>query len=189
MSKSPYKAVIFDFLGVVCSEISPFWFQEYFAEKGKELRNQYMPATDRGELSQQQLFQELAALANVSPEEIEKDWIAHAHFNTELIALIKELRNEHKIGMISNAMSPFFHTLMALSGTVGLFDAVIVSSEVGHTKPSRKIYEVALAELGVEPHESIFIDDNRDNVKGAEKAGMAGHRYTSVEEVRALFQK
>lgn len=184
-----YKALIFDFFGVLCSEISPFWFEEHFTEKGEELRHQYLPPADRGEVSQRALFEELSRMAHVSPEEIEKDWLAHARFNAELIAFIRELKSEYTIGLLSNATSPFFHTVMALSGTIGLFDHVVVSSEVGHAKPEPEIYDIMLSQMGVHSAEAIMIDDNQENLDGALKVGLAGHLFTSVQELREVLGK
>ncbi len=181
------KALIFDFFGVVCSEISPFWFEEHFAEKGNELRHQYLRPADCGVISQKELFDELAVMAKVSPEEIEKDWLAHVRFNTELIGLIRELKSEYKIGLLSNATSPFFHTVMALSGTVDIFDHVVVSSEVGHAKPEPEIYNEMISRMEIAPSEAMMIDDSQANVDGARNVGMEGHLYVSISELRKVL--
>jgi putative hydrolase of the HAD superfamily len=184
-----HKALIFDFFGVICSEISPLWFEEHFAEKGKELRHQYLRPADRGDVSQEELFAELAVMANVTPEEIEKDWLAHVHFNTELIDFIQELKSEYQIGLLSNATSPFFHTVMALSGTINLFDQVVVSSEVGYAKPEPEIYETILSRMEIAPSEALMIDDGQANIDGAQKVGMHGYLYISVQQLREMFTK
>ena len=184
-----YNALIFDFFGVVCSEISPFWFEEHFAEKGKELRHQYLRPADRGNISQKELFEELSVMAKVSPEDIEKDWLSHVRFNTELIDFIRELKSEYKIGLLSNATSPFFHTVMALSGAIDLFDQVVVSSEVGYAKPEPEIYETILARMDLAPSEALMIDDGQANIDGAKKAGMEGYLYVSVQGLREMLSK
>jgi epoxide hydrolase-like predicted phosphatase len=56
-----------------------------------------------------------------------------------------------------------------------LFDVVIDSSEVGMRKPDRRIYELALHELGaVAPMRSVFLDDYPGNVEAARRLGMHG---------------
>lgn len=139
---------------------------------------------DRGTISQETLFKELADAAGVTPEEIEKDWESHIRFNTELLAYVKELKTRYKIGLVSNATSSFFHTAMALSGAASLFDAVIVSSEVKHVKPEPEIYQAALAALGVAPGDALMIDDSPVNVDGARRAGMEAHCYSSLEDLK-----
>jgi len=56
-----------------------------------------------------------------------------------------------------------------------VFDVVIDSSDVGMRKPEARIYELAMAELGVtDPRTVAFIDDFEWNVVGAAALGMAG---------------
>jgi HAD superfamily hydrolase (TIGR01509 family) len=42
-----------------------------------------------------------------------------------------------------------------------LFDACIVSAEVGAEKPNPVIFEAALEELGVAPEETVHVGDDR----------------------------
>jgi HAD superfamily hydrolase (TIGR01509 family) len=69
----------------------------------------------------------------------------------------------------------------------GLFDAIIVSSEVGLAKPDHEIYERLLALLSVKPADALMIDDNADNVAGAIAAGMDGLLFRSYEQLRAAL--
>jgi epoxide hydrolase-like predicted phosphatase len=64
----------------------------------------------------------------------------------------------------------------------GLFDAVVISGEVGVHKPQPEIYLLACERLGVEPADAVFVDDLRENCAGAEAVGMAAilHRDTAV---------
>lgn len=73
----------------------------------------------------------------------------------------------------------------------GLFDATIISGEVGLAKPDPEIYRLAARKLGVETRECVFVDDLAVNVRGAAKAGMVGvhHRSTrsTLEELEILL--
>ena len=53
------------------------------------------------------------------------------------------------------------HTRDQLSrtGLAGLADVLVLSCEVGYSKPAAQIYERALSALGVAPAEAVFIDD------------------------------
>lgn len=55
---------------------------------------------------------------------------------------------------------------------VGLFDAIVESARVGLRKPDPRIYRLACEELGVAPHEAVFLDDLRANLKPARAMGM-----------------
>ena len=61
------------------------------------------------------------------------------------------------------------------------FDRLVLSHEVGHSKPSRDFYLVCARAAGVKPFESVFIDDLPENVEGARAAGLAAVHYTDPE--------
>lgn len=73
-----------------------------------------------------------------------------------------------------------------------LFDVVIDSCVVGLRKPDPEIYLLACEQLGVEPDESVFLDDMELNVEGARAVGMAGIHVRGVPaalaELDALVQ-
>lgn len=51
------------------------------------------------------------------------------------------------------------------------FDEGIISYNVNLLKPEREIYNSLITRCGIEPGESIFIDDTKVNIEGAEKVG------------------
>jgi epoxide hydrolase-like predicted phosphatase len=72
-----------------------------------------------------------------------------------------------------------------------MFDAVVISGEVGMRKPERGIFELVLDRMSLPPDECVFIDDMAHNVAAAQEAGLVGivHRsfgQTAVE-LEALF--
>lgn len=53
-----------------------------------------------------------------------------------------------------------------------LFDAVVISGEVGLHKPQPEIYLMAAERIDVAPGQCVFVDDLRENCAGAEEVGM-----------------
>jgi putative hydrolase of the HAD superfamily len=72
-----------------------------------------------------------------------------------------------------------------------LFDTVVISAEVGMRKPEPEIFKHAVATLGLEPRECVFIDDVEANVAAAVACGMAGVHHTdaatTARELEALL--
>jgi len=72
-----------------------------------------------------------------------------------------------------------------------LFDAVVISGEVGLRKPDPAIYALVARDLGVDPSECVFVDDIGANVRGAVAAGMVGVHHVETEttlgELGVLF--
>ena len=92
-------------------------------------------------------------------------------------------------GLISNSWGTAIYDPRALDG---LFDVVVISGEVGMHKPQPEIYRLAAERLGVEPVRCVFVDDLRENVRGAEEVGMRTilHRdpEATVSELEDLLQ-
>ena len=53
-----------------------------------------------------------------------------------------------------------------------LFDAVVISGEVGLHKPQPEIFELGAERAGVPAAQCVFVDDLRENCEGAEAVGM-----------------
>ena len=72
-----------------------------------------------------------------------------------------------------------------------LFDAVVISGEVGLHKPEPEIFVLAAERAGAAPAACVFVDDLRENCAGAEAVGMTAvlHRGAeqTVPELEALL--
>ena len=75
-----------------------------------------------------------------------------------------------KTGLISNSWGLGIYD----RAPVDLFDATVISGDVGLRKPQPEIYLLACQRLGVEPAECVFVDDLRENCAGAGAVGMTG---------------
>ena len=73
----------------------------------------------------------------------------------------------------------------------GMFDAIVISGEVGLRKPEPEIYHHTLSQLQMSAHECVFVDDLQVNVEAAVKLGLIGVHHqdysTTAAELSALF--
>jgi putative hydrolase of the HAD superfamily len=67
----------------------------------------------------------------------------------------------------------------------GLFDAVVISAEVGMRKPEERIFLHAAGLLGLSPGDCVFIDDVEANVMAAEAVGMTAVLHREPEQTAA----
>jgi HAD superfamily hydrolase (TIGR01509 family) len=93
-------------------------------------------------------------------------------------ALLDSLRSRGiKTGLVANSWPDPARLLRAdveAFGLADLLDVIVFSEEVGHRKPQPEIFLHALAELGVEPENAMFVGDRLDaDVQGAAQVGMA----------------
>ena len=70
----------------------------------------------------------------------------------------------------------------------GLFDAVVISGEVGMRKPEEGIFLYAARALGLAPAECVFIDDREANVAAAAGCGMTGLLHTGAQRTAAALR-
>jgi 2-haloacid dehalogenase len=67
---------------------------------------------------------------------------------------------------------------------LGWFEGVVVSGEVGVTKPDPRIYRTLLERYALDPARTVFIDDRRENVDAAERIGIVGLLYSDPPTLR-----
>jgi len=74
-----------------------------------------------------------------------------------------------------------------------LFDAVVISGEVGMRKPDPEIFLHTTEVLGLAPTQCVFVDDLAPNVRAAAEVGMVGVHHTDVDstlaELEILFER
>ena len=76
------------------------------------------------------------------------------------------------LGMLSDAM-PSFRRFVRGKGLEDIFDAVVISTEIGTAKPNREMYLEICRRLALEPGDCLFVDDRAGNLRGAMDCGMA----------------
>ena len=60
------------------------------------------------------------------------------------------------------------------------FEAILVSGEVGLTKPDPAIYHLTLERFGLRPEEVLFVDDLAVNIEAAHALGIPSHHFTGA---------
>ena len=95
----------------------------------------------------------------------------------EQVAVVKKLRSLGiKTAIVTNVAKDRFafqrNKIEALGLTL-LFDAIVLSGEVGVHKPDRRVFDLATRRLGVANEECVFVGDNPEaDIVGALNAGM-----------------
>ncbi|WP_344293925.1 HAD family phosphatase [Agromyces neolithicus] len=92
-----------------------------------------------------------------------------------------------RIALLSNA-GPDFSGWLRHGSFARLFERVFVSGELGVVKPEPEIYEHAIAELGIEPADLLFVDNRAENVEGARAVGGDGHVFADSEELESWLR-
>lgn len=175
------KALIFDCFGVLYWDDLNRLYNLVSPDKFQDLSD-IMHACDHGYISKQDFLNQVAALAGVSVEAVMAVMHDKHRRNEPIVERVRELKKEYKIGLLTNMGPGTIEEVFSEEEREELFDAVIISSEVGLIKPSRDIFELASERIGVPADETVFIDDRPVNVDGAERTGMKTILFTTNKQ-------
>jgi len=102
-------------------------------------------------------------------------------------ALLEALHTEARLGIVTNNSTVEQHEKLRALDIAHYFDTIVISEDVGVSKPDPRIFGIALERIGAEAHEAVLVGDNWHNdVQGALKAGMAAVWLNRDNQTQAL---
>lgn len=101
----------------------------------------------------------------------------------------KLLDSKYKLFMLSNVDSSHINFVDNNFPYVKNVKKRILSYKVKCIKPDRKIYNHVLNRFNIDPEESLFIDDLKNNILSAKAAGFNTIHYTSHKRFLKEFNK
>jgi putative hydrolase of the HAD superfamily len=127
---------------------------------------------ETGRIDEAEFEPRFAALLGVEPAEglIDRLFAGMVPEPAMLDAVRAARQGGVRTGLLSNSWGQERYDRATLEE---LFDAVVISGEVGMRKPSPEIYALAAERLGREPERIVFVDDLPGNLKPAREIGMA----------------
>jgi putative hydrolase of the HAD superfamily len=90
-----------------------------------------------------------------------------------------------RLGLLTNNVKEFGENWRAMFPIEELCETVVDSSHVGMRKPERAIYELTCTRMEVAPAQTLFVDDNADNVTAARDFGMHAVHFVEVRKALA----
>lgn len=93
--------------------------------------------------------------------------------NARLVSMMKFLKQEHKIVLVTTAKRGNAHAVLEHHNLTPIFDYIITAEDVSVSKPSPEGYKLALAKVGLLPEEVIAFEDSQPGIEAAEAAGIA----------------
>jgi putative hydrolase of the HAD superfamily len=176
------KGLIVDFGGVLTTDVFES-FRAFSEAEGLEpdaVRERFrgdpearglLEALELGEITEAEYEPRLAAVLGVEPAGLVDRLFGGMRPDEAMIAGVRAARRAGvRTGMLSNSWGDDRYDREQLAS---LFDAWVISGEVGLRKPDPAIYSLAAERLGVAPEECVFVDDLPGNLKPAAALGMA----------------
>ena len=175
--------IVFDLGGVLFARDRSKCTQE-FHDFFSFIRSEPMPAFwedyDRGVLTLDEVTGILSGV-NACPRAKCEEYLRLSIDMQEPVAPTERLVGDlkaagYRLYVLSN-MSREFIAFLRRFPVYRLFDGEVVSCEEGTVKPEPRIYEILLERYGLDPAETLFIDDRAANIVAAEGLGIAGYLF------------
>ncbi len=137
-------------------------------------------ALETGNVEEEVFELEFAGLLGVAaPSLIDRLFAGSAPDEEMLVAVRCARAGGIRTGLVSNSWGTRRYPRELLGE---LFDAVVISGEVGIRKPAPQIYTLGAERIGLPPEACVFVDDLPFNLEPAAELGMATVHHRTTEQ-------
>jgi len=144
---------------------------------------------DRGTLDRGPLAEGIAGRTGLTRAEVDTviDAVPHELQPIEAtVALLTRLQARgHALYFLSNMAAPYADHLEATHDFIGLFRAGVFSARVKMIKPEAAIFAHAVEAFGIDPADTLFIDDLLHNAEAARAAGWQALHFEDAAQCEA----
>jgi epoxide hydrolase-like predicted phosphatase len=190
MADRQARGLLVDFGGVLTTNIwssfrsfaeaeglEPDTLKVMFREGGEGLR--LLRLLEKGEVGDAEFQASFGDLLGVEPEALIERLFAGLEPDEAMIGAVTAVRAARiPTGLISNSWGTGIYDRAPLK----IFDATVISGDVGLHKPQPEIYELGAERIGVPAATCVFVDDLRENITGAEAVGMTAVLHRGAAE-------
>lgn len=191
MKNDKIKNIIFDLGDVILNIDVPIASKSFADLSGRE-QNEILTIFKESEIFRQfetglmdepsfrNYVREILNFPDLSDEAIDTAWNSLLlDLPPERVELLKGLAKQYRLFLLSNTSSIHITQVnKILEASTGvekledLFETVFLSYEMGMMKPDTRIYQEVLDKAGLKAEETLFLDDNADNIRGAAQLGI-----------------
>jgi HAD superfamily hydrolase (TIGR01509 family) len=102
---------------------------------------------------------------------IYKDYFVFVEINVDLINLIKNIKNDFKVGLVTSASKKSTFEIIKWAKIANLFDVIITGDDCVLHKPDPGPYILAGNLLGVSPDRCLVFEDSATGIQSAKDFG------------------
>ena len=196
--RPPLRGLLVDFGGVLTSDVFAS-FEAFCRAEGLEpntVRDRFMgdPAArellgdlETGKLTEAEFEPRFAAVLGVAPDGLIDGLFAGMAPDTAMVEAVRAAKRAGvRTGLLSNSWGADRYDRDTIPD---LFDATVISGEVGVRKPDPAIYELAAEALALPAAQIVFVDDLRGNLKPARALGRATVHHTDAGATGAELEE
>lgn len=195
------KNIIFD-LGAVIIDIDLSLTVQAFADLAPSyeenirqnlLQTSFFHDFEKGRLSNQAFYDGIREqiASEVSDIQIKQAWNALLlEIPEQRITLLHHLRKQYRTFILSNTNQIHVAAIEQQYPLSEWVEKVYYSCDMDARKPDAEIYEQVLSDADLQASETLFIDDNLENIRTAEQLGLrVRHLWPEKQEVGDFFEQ
>lgn len=155
-------------------------------------QHQMVDLFECGHIGRDDFFNALRDFANnkhISDDELHNAWCAMLGAVPQYrFDILEKLRPHYRLFVLSNTNSIHYEHFSKIfakntSGVVfdKLFEKTYYSFNIGMRKPDEAIFEFVLSDSALNPDETVFIDDLKNNIEAASRVGLLTHHANTPD--------
>lgn len=127
---------------------------------------------------------------HLTPKQMHEKIIKKMQANKSLVTYIPKLKKA-KIALFSNSIGHMAIETLKIRHLAGkkIFDKIFLSNSMHLAKPTGRSYAYVTKHLKVKPHEALMVDDRKENIDAAKKAGMQGVVFKNTVQFKKELKK
>lgn len=164
---------------------------EEFLEKRKEVEDIFLKAM-RGKYTEDEYVELLIENTNwnVNKEIIKKYIRQNLDRKIEgTIDIVEKLKEKYNLILLSDHIKEWVEYILSTNKELEMFKHKYFSYEYGMLKNDEGTFKYILEKEKILPSETIFIDDNKDNIKMANKEGIQGIIFENAKQLENELKK
>ena len=206
MTQVKIKNLIFDLGGVIINlntQLTIQAFAKITAQSAEQIlkfssEHSNFHAYEKGEIDDATFRDTIREISTkeLDDEAIDNAWNAMIlDLPSNRINLLKQLKNHYSIYLLSNTNAIHMECVNKVRAKAGivsfgeLFHQDYYSHLMGKRKPDADIFEQVLQENELSPKDTLFLDDNYDNINGASNLGINTLHVTSPNMLFEYFDE
>lgn len=205
MASKNIKNIIFDLGGVILNidydltikAFTTLGIPDFKALYSQAAQNHLFDRLDKGHIDTQGFIDEILEITGtrITKNDILNAWNAMLlDLPKERVTLLEELKKDYRLFLLSNTNEihiPVYNDILEDShgfrDLAHIFEKQYYSFEIGMRKPDVEIYEYVLKENSLKAEETLFIDDSKQHLEGAAKAGLYTYWLQPGETILDVF--
>lgn len=182
------QLIIFDCFGVIFGEVAPLFLRKFLpTEEADALKEKLFVPADLGQVTYDELMTDMAKALRMTKEEMIPQWEELFILREEIVPVIRKLREEGDIALLSNAPLGVVEGLLDRYALWDLFDETVISCNVGMAKPDEAIYRHCISLFEGEYDKIYMIDDSPKNLEHLPSMGITPILYREVGDLISIM--